>query len=68
MRTQEFTVPFDNTEVRSVTETVVRTEEWLVCLHGIQSNRHLFDRLKTDTRFNDFSLLAIDAVGFGDSD
>lgn len=40
---------------------------WLVFLHGLQSCKTLFDPLFQDPRFNEFSILAIDLVGFGHS-
>lgn len=45
-----------------------RSSKWLVCLHGIQSNKGLFVDLFKQSFLDDFSLLSIDFVGFGDSD
>jgi len=41
---------------------------WLVFLHGLQSNREMFDGFSQDGRFNPFSILSIDLIGFGESD
>lgn len=44
------------------------SSKWIVCLHGIQSNKDLFNGLFDQSFLDDYSLLAIDFVGFGDSD
>lgn len=40
---------------------------WLICLHGLQSNRQMFEALLVDSRFANFNILSLDLVGFGDS-
>lgn len=42
-------------------------KEWLVLLHGIQSNKELFAGLLKQSFVKSYSCLAIDAVGFGGS-
>jgi len=44
-----------------------KTKEWILCLHGLQSNKQLFDKIFTIPFFDKYSLLAIDFVGFGKS-
>jgi len=44
-----------------------KSEKWIVCLHGIQSNKELFIDLLKQPFFENYSLLAIDFVGFGKS-
>ena len=43
------------------------SETWIMCLHGIQSNKGLFDELLAQPFLDDYSLVAPDLVGFGDS-
>ena len=40
---------------------------WLLCLHGIQSSKKLFDGLFEQPFASNFSVLALDLVGFGQS-
>jgi pimeloyl-ACP methyl ester carboxylesterase len=45
-----------------------RQAQWIVALHGIQSNKALYEPLFNQSFASNFSLLAIDFIGFGDSD
>lgn len=45
-----------------------RQHIWIVALHGIQSNKALFEPLFSQPFASSFSSLAIDFVGFGESD
>ena len=40
----------------------------LLCLHGLQTSRQLFANLAKDSRFEQYSLVCPDLVGFGDSE
>ena len=42
-------------------------DRWLLCLHGIQTNKILFSNLLNNPDFNQYSFLCPDFVGFGDS-
>ncbi len=42
--------------------------EWIICLHGLKSNKHLFDPIFTIEELKNYSILALDFVGFGESD
>lgn len=44
------------------------SNKWIVCLHGIQSNKDLFNDIFSIPYFDDYSILAIDFIGFGESD
>lgn len=44
------------------------SEEWLVLLHGLQSNRQVFRTSFEDDRFLQYSIARIDLIGFGGSD
>jgi pimeloyl-ACP methyl ester carboxylesterase len=48
-------------------DAVERGEEWIVCLHGVQTNRLLFRPLYDRPDFARWSLLALDLTGFGAS-
>jgi pimeloyl-ACP methyl ester carboxylesterase len=41
---------------------------WLICLHGLQSNKELFEGLLSQGKFRDLSVVALDFIGFGKSD
>lgn len=43
------------------------TDEWVVCFHGLQSCKDIFDPLLVRPFFQRYSTLAIDFVGFGGS-
>lgn len=45
-----------------------RSDEWLLGLHGLQTNARLFDDLFCLPEFSSYSTLAMDCVGFGASD
>ncbi len=42
-------------------------DQWMVCLHGLQSSKEMFENLLRRAFFRDLSYLAIDFVGFGHS-
>jgi pimeloyl-ACP methyl ester carboxylesterase len=41
--------------------------EWLLCLHGLQSNKELFDEFLSEPFLSQYSLLVPDFIGFGAS-
>jgi pimeloyl-ACP methyl ester carboxylesterase len=43
------------------------SDNWILCLHGLQSNKEIFKNLLPDSLFDDYSLLIIDFIGFGKS-
>ncbi|MBI2572909.1 alpha/beta hydrolase [Candidatus Woesearchaeota archaeon] len=43
------------------------SDQWLLCLHGLQTSRELFQGLLQRSPLNGYSSLSIDFVGFGDS-
>lgn len=45
-----------------------KDQEWIFCLHGIQSNKNLFNELLSQSFFENYSLLSLDFIGFGESD
>ncbi len=48
--------------------TARRSSEWIVGLHGVQSDKSLYEGFFAQSFTADYSLLAIDFIGFGDSD
>lgn len=44
-----------------------KSEKWIMFFHGIQSDKELFTKLIKQSFFDNYSLLAIDFVGFGAS-
>lgn len=45
-----------------------RSHEWIVGLHGLQTDGRLFDTIFQDPQLQQYSHLAIDLIGFGASD
>jgi pimeloyl-ACP methyl ester carboxylesterase len=45
-----------------------RKNQWIVALHGIQTNSVMFEPLFAQSFTSRYSLLAIDLIGFGESD
>src|SRR3989344_3772035 len=43
------------------------SDNWLFCLHGLQSNKNMFNDLLSKPFFKNYSLFVIDFVGFGNS-
>lgn len=43
------------------------SDEWIVCLHGIKSNKALFDEIFSRQYFKKYSILTLDFIGFGNS-
>ncbi len=58
---------FEFGDIKVAYTKIYRGANWLVCLHGLQSNRQLFDKFFNDHRFSQFSLLTVDLIGFGQS-
>ena len=44
-----------------------KSDSWILCFHGLQSNKNMFNELLSKPFFENYSLLAIDFVGFGSS-
>ncbi len=55
---------------RTIAASVRRgtVSEWVVCIHGLQTNRTAFDDLLARPFFKRHSVLALDCIGFGDSE
>ncbi|MDD9911594.1 MAG: alpha/beta hydrolase [Alphaproteobacteria bacterium] len=43
-------------------------DKWLLCLHGLQTNKILFKNLLKNPAFNQYSFLCPDFIGFGESE
>jgi len=54
-----------NLEVSSVTKT--GSSEWIIALHGIQSSKELFSDFSKQSFLKNYSFLAMDLIGFGES-
>lgn len=62
----EISIAIDDLEVSVLLEDRKRNT-WVVCLHGLQSNKAVFLDLLTKPLFQGYSSLAIDFIGFGHS-
>lgn len=60
-------IELDGTSVSVASTLRHSSDKWLLCLHGLQSNKLLFERLFRDPRFENFSIIAPDFLGFGES-
>jgi pimeloyl-ACP methyl ester carboxylesterase len=61
-------VSYQDREIGVSVAIAERTKEWIVALHGIQSSKALYEGLFNQEFVRDYSFVAIDFVGFGDSD
>jgi pimeloyl-ACP methyl ester carboxylesterase len=43
-------------------------DKWILCLHGIQTNKTLFSDILKNPDFNEYSFLCPDFIGFGESE
>jgi pimeloyl-ACP methyl ester carboxylesterase len=68
LRQQVVEVPFKGKKLTVSTLVIKRSDKWVVGLHGIQSNKELFAELFSQPFLANYSLLAIDFIGFGESD
>lgn len=67
MNEKVFDISFRNLQLRISTNVKEGNDEWVLCLHGIQSNKELFTDLLKQDFIQKYSVVAIDFVGFGDS-
>jgi pimeloyl-ACP methyl ester carboxylesterase len=65
---KRFAISFNGINIKVAAFVANRQETWVVAMHGIQSNKALFEPLFSQPFASHYSLLAIDFVGFGDSD
>jgi pimeloyl-ACP methyl ester carboxylesterase len=71
VRPASIDVPFKKLSIKVAANILQRTGNcngWAVFLHGLQSNRQIFNSYFEDAGLANYSLLSIDLVGFGDSD
>lgn len=56
-------------EVSKVAQKITKGNgSWLILLHGLQSCKNLYDDFIKHPHFKDYSILALDFIGFGDSE
>lgn len=67
MDQQTFSIPFQDLALDISTVIKHSGDEWIVCLHGIQSYKSLFSDFFNQPFLRNYSLLGIDLVGFGNS-
>lgn len=67
MGKQIITVHYKNQDLDVSILVARRTDQWVVCLHGLQANAELFSDLFNQSFLDNYSLLAISFIGFGDS-
>lgn len=67
MKEQIIEIKYQDTNLKVSALIRDKSNKWLVCLHGIQSNKELFKSFYTLPSLKDYSLLAIDFIGFGNS-
>lgn len=61
-------VPYNGKKLAVSVLIAKGSDKWVVGLHGIQSNKELFADLFEQSFLANYSLLAIDFIGFGSSD
>src|SRR5271168_759384 len=62
-----FEITLDGLKIFIAANVKQSNSQWLLCLHGIQSSKELFDGLFELPLASNFSMLALDLVGFGKS-
>ncbi len=62
-----FDIPFGNLQLKISAFIKDNPGEWILFLHGIQSNKKLFNELIGQDFLQKYSILIIDFVGFGNS-
>jgi pimeloyl-ACP methyl ester carboxylesterase len=67
MREQRFVIDYSGRSYDISTLIRERSKIWILCLHGIQSNKALFINLLAQPFFDNYSFVAPDFVGFGNS-
>ncbi len=68
MQEREFQLDYQGLTLSVATYIRKASEEWIICLHGLQSCKDIFSDLLEREFFEPYSVLAIDFIGFGDSD
>ena len=67
MKQEILKVPYNRASIDVNVYTNRRGPDWLFCIHGLQSNGHLFDGLVCQPFLSSYSTIAVDLVGFGQS-
>jgi hypothetical protein len=62
-----FEIVIDGLKIDMAANVKHSHSSWLLCLHGLQSNKQLFDGFFEQQLASGFSVLALDLVGFGKS-
>jgi pimeloyl-ACP methyl ester carboxylesterase len=60
-------ISYQKLELEVSVRVNLRSDEWVVALHGIQSNKDLYDDLFDQEFLKDYSKIAMSFVGFGES-
>src|SRR5256885_7765798 len=64
---QTFTVSYKGSPLQVSSFFQERSSEYILCLHGIQSNKELFTPFLQQKFLAAYSILALDCIGFGNS-
>ena len=67
MEQKNFSLKFEGLDLNISSVIKTTSSEWIICLHGIQSNKELFSDFLKQRFLNNYSLMAIDLIGFGNS-
>jgi pimeloyl-ACP methyl ester carboxylesterase len=60
-------IQYNGAPVRVAAYIKEGSRQWIICLHGLQSNKKMFKGLLKQPFLDDFSAVALDFVGFGGS-
>lgn len=67
IETTTYNVTFNDSELSLAAKVKNQGPEWIMCLHGVQSNKDLFEQFLQQSFLAPFSLIALDFIGFGES-
>ncbi len=65
MKKDFINIKYQNFELKVGIFIREKSDQWILCLHGIQSNSELFEKLINQSFLNKYSILCIDNIGFG---
>tara|TARA_B100000315_G_scaffold98187_1_gene90251 strand:- start:2111 stop:2884 length:774 start_codon:yes stop_codon:yes gene_type:complete len=67
MNKKSIKLNYKDTEILISSNIRENSDNWIICLHGLQTNKSMYNPIFSVSDLNKYSILALDFVGFGDS-
>jgi len=67
MEKKTILIKYHQLELKISANIIKRGNKWILCLHGLQTNKELFTELISQPYLKDYSVLAVNFIGFGES-